>query len=116
MSLNCWTCPVLQRTNSNNDVDFGKEKGISRFFCVKVNRSWSGNTSPQPYEQIGKEPSNSGIPPKKIKKGSRQFNTFDNTTYGTMGFKANVEGEPRLVRSSGMRRDWSFENLRGQNV
>ncbi|GMI71758.1 hypothetical protein like AT5G46770 [Hibiscus trionum] len=108
MSLNCWTCPVLQRTNSKNNADLGKEKGISRFFCVKISRSWSGNTSPQPYEQIGKEPSNSGSP--------RRLNMFDNTSYGTMRFEANIGDEPRLVRSSGMRRDWSFENLRGQRV
>ncbi|MBA0857723.1 hypothetical protein Goshw_016191 [Gossypium schwendimanii] len=119
MSLNCWTCPVLQRTNSIDDIDFGKETGISKSRCVGLNRSWSGNMSPQGYEQMGKEPSSnsstSGIPSKKIKKGPIRFNTIA-TTYGTMGFEANVGAQPRLVRSSGMRRDWSLEDLRGQRV
>ncbi|GMI96174.1 hypothetical protein like AT5G46770 [Hibiscus trionum] len=115
MSLNCWTCPVLQRTNSSNDIDFCKEKGVvTQFCCVKISRSLSGNMSPQAYEQIGTEPSNSRIPPKKIKKGPRRFNTFDTSTYNAMGFEGNVDGKPRLVRSSGMRRDWSLEDLREQ--
>lgn len=78
--------------------------------------------SPQGCEQMGKEPSSSnsngstsGIPSKKIKKGPLRFNTIA-TTYGTVGFEANVGAQPRLVRSSGMRRDWSFEDLRGKRV
>ncbi|KAE8670256.1 Detected protein of unknown function [Hibiscus syriacus] len=102
MSLNCWTCPILQRTNSSSDIDF---------CCVRVSRSLSGNMSPQPYEQLGKEP---GIPTKKMKAAPRRFNTFDTKSYGAMGFEGNGNDEPRLVRSSGMRRDWSMEDLRGK--
>ncbi|PPD79353.1 hypothetical protein ES288_D09G233400v1 [Gossypium darwinii] len=93
MSLNCWTCPVLQRTNSIDDIDFGKETGIR----AKQQQQHLGDSF------------------KKIKKGPIRFNTIA-TTYGTMGFEANVGAQPRLVRSSGMRRDWSFEDLRGQRV
>ncbi|KAE8728408.1 Detected protein of unknown function [Hibiscus syriacus] len=113
MSLDCWTCPILQRTNSNADIDFGKENCISKFCCVQISRSLSGNLSPPVYEQIGTMMRNTGIPPKKIKKGPRRFHTFNNTTYGAMGFEANVKSEPRLARSSGMRRDWSFEEAKG---
>lgn len=43
------------------------------------------------------------------KKGHhRRANTID-TTYGAVTFE--VDGKPKLVRSSGMRRDWSFEKL-----
>ncbi|KAE8722542.1 Detected protein of unknown function [Hibiscus syriacus] len=111
MSLNCWTCPILQRTNSSSDVDFSKEKDITQFCCVRISRSLSGNMSPQPYEQLGKDP---GIPTKKMKKAPRRFNTFDTISYSAMGFEGNGNDEPRLVRSSGMRRDWSMEDLRGK--
>ncbi|XVF51982.1 hypothetical protein PTKIN_Ptkin04bG0228300 [Pterospermum kingtungense] len=114
MSLNCLTCQVLQRTNSNSSNESGhcgKEKGCRRFCCI---RSWSGNLSPATYEQIRSDKPMSMAVSKKIKKGHhRRLNTID-TTYRTVAFVA--DGEPRLVRSSGMRRDWSFENLREKRV
>ncbi|XP_022717777.1 uncharacterized protein LOC111276252 isoform X3 [Durio zibethinus] len=97
---------VLQRTDSNKDREHCGEEKDSRKNCSKtVDRSWSGNLGPAAYEEIRSEPLMSVAPRKKIKKGGhRRLNTID-TTYG-------AEGEPRLVRSCGMRRDWSFENLR----
>ncbi|EOY23996.1 hypothetical protein QUC31_008538 [Theobroma cacao] len=105
MSLNCLTCQVLQRTDSNKDRDYGKEKDSRKFCCIRVDRSWSGNLSPAAYEQIRNEPM-----PVPTRKGHRRLNTID-TTFGAVAFEA--DGEPRLVRSCGMRRDWSFEDLRG---
>ncbi|XWS62150.1 hypothetical protein CRYUN_Cryun07bG0186300 [Craigia yunnanensis] len=102
MSLNCLTCQVLRRTGSNNDRDHCGKENDSRKFC------WSGNLSPAAYEQIRSKPM-SAVPSKKIKKGHRRLKTID-TTYGAVTLED--DGEPRLVRSCGMRRDWSFENLR----
>ncbi|XVF13623.1 hypothetical protein REPUB_Repub08aG0223600 [Reevesia pubescens] len=109
MSLNCLTCQVLIRTDSNNDKDSHvKEKDSMKFCCTSIGRSWSGNISPAAYEQIRIEPI-SVVPPKKIKKlGHRRLKTIGAETFETDG------AGPRLVRSSGMRRDWSFEDLRGQ--
>ncbi|XP_022738654.1 uncharacterized protein LOC111291275 [Durio zibethinus] len=108
MSLNCLTRQVLQRTDSNNHRDHCVKEKDSRKFCgIGIDRSWSGNI----YEQIRSDHDPmSVVPSKKIKKGHhRRLNTID-TTYGAVAFEA--DGEPRLVRSCGMRRDWSFENLR----
>ncbi|XWS49564.1 hypothetical protein CRYUN_Cryun12cG0013900 [Craigia yunnanensis] len=110
MNLNCLTSQVLRRTDSNNDRDCGKEKDSRKFCCIMVERSWSGNISPAAYEQIRSTEPMSLLPSKKIKKGHRRLNTID-TTYGAVAFEAD-DGEPRLVRSSGMRRDWSFEDLK----
>lgn len=74
------------------------------FCCVMVEKSWSGNlTPPRPYDQM-KNTSRT-----KAKKGRhRRLNST-----GGVGFEGDgISTEPRLVRSSGMRRDWSFENLR----
>ncbi|XWS38749.1 hypothetical protein CRYUN_Cryun19dG0157100 [Craigia yunnanensis] len=111
MTLNCLTSQVLRRTDSNNDRDCGKEKESSKFCCIRVDRSWSGNINPAVYEQIRSEPM-SMFSSKKIKKGHRRLNTIA-TTFGAVTFEAD-DVEPRLVRSCGMRRDWSFEDLRGQ--
>lgn len=46
------------------------------------------------------------MPPKKTRKTHRR-------AFTTIGGTAE-QGEPRLVRSGGMRRDWSFEDLRNR--
>ncbi|XVE57443.1 hypothetical protein DITRI_Ditri04bG0091100 [Diplodiscus trichospermus] len=109
MSLNCLTCQVLRRTDSNNGRNHcGKQKDISKFCCISIHRSWSMNmSSAAAYDrQFGGESTMTVVPSKK---GHRRLNTID-TTYGAVAFED--DGEPRLVRSCGMRRDWSFENLR----
>ncbi|KAE8671704.1 Detected protein of unknown function [Hibiscus syriacus] len=96
MSFNCLT---LKRTVSINERDhFGHKQKPSVTFCC-ASRAWSGN-----YEQMSSESMS-----KKTKKGHGGRNTID-TTYESKGFNAN--SEPRLVRSCGLRRDWSFEDLR----
>ncbi|CAI0472877.1 unnamed protein product [Linum tenue] len=49
--------------------------------------------------------------PKLMKKNSQRVNSSAPIAFNSDG------GQPKLVRSSGMRRDWSFENLRvnGEN-
>ncbi|GMJ06039.1 hypothetical protein like AT2G35215 [Hibiscus trionum] len=96
MSFNCLT---LKRTESSNGRDhFGHKQKPSVTFCC-ASRTRSGN-----YEQIGSEPMS-----KKTKKGHRRRNTIP-ATFESKGFDA--DSEPRLVRSCGMRRNWSLEDLR----
>ncbi|MCL7049855.1 hypothetical protein MKW94_002726 [Papaver nudicaule] len=75
--------------------------------CIGVDRSWSGNLTPPPYEQIG---NGSSVP---TSKGRRGHHRRIHST-GILAFEGRngESGEPRLMRSCGMRRDWSFENLR----
>ncbi|GKV10694.1 hypothetical protein SLEP1_g22022 [Rubroshorea leprosula] len=114
--INCLTCQDLQRTNSDINIDYDrvdpKPHFLSDLTCCL--RSWSENPRPPPYEQIyifvkPKKPyervGGSGplvTPAKKvIMKSHRRINSTGAVSYET-------GGEPRLVRSSGMRRDWSF--------
>ncbi|KAK7382854.1 hypothetical protein VNO80_01976 [Phaseolus coccineus] len=109
MTLNCLACgQILQRVNSNNDdaclppqestkpfdnnIQNNNNNMISRKVSGKHNRSWSsGNMAPPQYAVSG--------PLAKVKAEHHR--------------RTNSEGGvgPRLVRSSGMRRDWSFEDL-----
>ncbi|KAK2662508.1 hypothetical protein Ddye_001082 [Dipteronia dyeriana] len=69
----------------------------------KAERSWSGNLAPPPpppYEQIRNASTNR-------KKNCRRFHST--------GAVYDGADEPRLVRSAGMRRDWSFEDLAQTN-
>ncbi|KAL5791436.1 hypothetical protein ACOSP7_000030 [Xanthoceras sorbifolium] len=104
MSLNCLTCQTLQRTDS--EKEYGHE--IYRTLCcIKVERSWSGNLTPPPppaYEQMR---NGSMVATKNRKKSCRRLHSTGAVYDGT--------DEPRLVRSAGMRRDWSFEDLGERN-
>ncbi|CAL9028949.1 unnamed protein product [Prunus brigantina] len=109
MTLNCLTCQVLNRTNSSgSDKDnVCKDKAYRKLCCVNINmeRSWSGNLTPPSYEQI--QESSMFMPDKKKGKMSLGHRRLMST--GGVAYEGSTE--PRLVRSSGMRRDWSFENL-----
>lgn len=97
MSLNCLACQALKRNNSDREYDKGKSE---RKPCLmQGGRNWSGTINPPPCEQTGR-----GSIKKMIKKEPRGLNGT-----GMVAFKGTEE--PRLVRCSGMRRDWSFENL-----
>ncbi|CAK8540371.1 unnamed protein product [Lathyrus sativus] len=94
MSLNCLSCSqILQRTDSFQEV-FQEEEYRER--NKKVARTWSGNIS-QDKEMT------KGGPLAKIKANHRRNHSTGNIPFSSNG--------PKLVRSSGMRRDWSFENL-----
>ncbi|XP_004512526.1 uncharacterized protein [Cicer arietinum] len=100
MSLNCLTCSqVLQRTDSFRELFKENEYQESR---KNVDRTWSGNMSAPLHKEIPK-----GSALAKIKADHRR-----NHSTGNLPFSGRAE--PRLVRSSGMRRDWSFENLAEQ--
>ncbi|KAG5589367.1 hypothetical protein H5410_039881 [Solanum commersonii] len=107
MTLNCLTCQVLKRTDSHEElrkkfknVD---EKSNFRLFSGGIERNWSGNLVQKPrFEKtrartlVGQETN--------AKKGSRRVHNS-----GPIEFMTD---SPRLARSPGMRRDWSFEDLR----
>ncbi|GAB2273009.1 hypothetical protein Dimus_007821 [Dionaea muscipula] len=89
---------VLDRVDSDATMRF-----ISKSFCcrVLVERSWSGNlTPPTHYEKDG----SSGM----VKKTARNHRRI--LTTGAVDFEEEMT-EPKLVRSGGIRRDWSFECL-----
>ncbi|XP_020206973.1 uncharacterized protein LOC109792007 [Cajanus cajan] len=90
MSLNCLTCGhIFQRVDSERESL--PEMKASRKVSKHVDRNWSGNINP---------PQHGGGDVAKIKAEHHR--------------RANSEGDlgPRLVRSRGMRRDWTFEDLK----
>ncbi|GAV58036.1 hypothetical protein CFOL_v3_01572 [Cephalotus follicularis] len=108
MSLDCLSCQVLQRTNSDNELEHVPRKPYRETCFAMVERgSWSGNLNPPPppYEKMR---SGKSMLIEKVKKGHRRLHST-----GTVAFEGS--GEPRLVRSCGMRRDWSFEDLRDRD-
>ncbi|OVA02946.1 hypothetical protein BVC80_9095g153 [Macleaya cordata] len=100
MSISCLNCQTSKRSDREPDCGL-------RLCCIGVDRSWSGNLTPPPYEQIGNG-SSVGVT-SKGRKGHRRIHST-----GVLAFegRSGDSGEPRLLRSCGMRRDWSFENLR----
>lgn len=108
MSLNCLNCSQVRRTNSDHACErkHGEVRNCKKICCVEVDRSWPGNLAPQPYEQICVKNATMLVAKKKVvRPGHRRLYTT-----GAAAFEGAAE--PRLVRSSGMRRDWSFEDLR----
>lgn len=115
MSLNCLSCQVFQRTNSDLERNnYGKG-----FLSANTERSWSGNL-------VAKPPCNSNNKNKDIQMKSEQVMAVSRKKVktllghhrrlhcsGTESFEG-INKEPRLVRSCGMRRDWSFEDLSGR--
>ncbi|XP_022923493.1 uncharacterized protein LOC111431168 [Cucurbita moschata] len=86
MTLNCLSCQLLQRTDSERDPDPQHQN----YYSVQIEpsgRSWSALPEDQAPPVAPRRLHSSG----PISLGSK---------------------EPKLVRSSGMRRDWSFEDLR----
>ncbi|KAI4328078.1 hypothetical protein L6164_020467 [Bauhinia variegata] len=92
MSLNCLTCQLLMRTDSEREYEGVQEKS-SKILRVKVDRSWSGDIN---------------SPDAKTRNRLRGNIT---EVVGSPG-----SPEPRLVRSSGMRRDWSFDEVAEKKV
>ncbi|KAL9368969.1 hypothetical protein Peur_040168 [Populus x canadensis] len=103
MSLGCLSCQDLQRSDSERECLQGKPHQ-NKLGCIMMERSWSGNLSPPSHGQMGRK-STAVAARKVIKKEPHRLNSAGGVT-----FKGCEE--PRLVRSSGMRRDWSFEDLR----
>lgn len=108
MSLNCLTCSQnLQRTDSFGEFITEKEY---KEVCKKVDRNWSGNLIASSSSSSSSSTSQCDLPKgqggnvAKIKAEHRRVHSTGNIPYPG-------SSQPKLVRSSGMRRDWSFENL-----
>lgn len=106
MSLNCLPCHHLRRIESGEELN--ENCDIVGTPCYvqtrsKVDRSWSGNLAPRPYDHKFVKNESADMVGKKGKKGHQRVQSIS----GPIGYKDG----PRLVRSSGMRRDWSFEDL-----
>lgn len=90
---------------SDSDKEYGiSTNPIRKRSCAKIERFWSGTIPPPPY---GYKKMRSGFAnpiEKKVKTGHLR-----NISEGAAAFEGNRE--PRLVRSSGMRRDWSLDDL-----
>ncbi|KAL9282583.1 hypothetical protein AtEden1_Chr5g0132121 [Arabidopsis thaliana] len=124
MSLNCLSCQALPRTDSNKDIDLSGpgpptveiNNVLGKKCCVNPigGRNWSGNLSPRIYEKIGRPGSSLAHKMKKVKK------IHHVRLSGPVGSSpSNVPTrpeQPKLVRSTGVRRNWSFENLRDQGL
>ncbi|KAA8522053.1 hypothetical protein F0562_012633 [Nyssa sinensis] len=95
---------LLPRADSQNELEekYDHEKPNFRPCRANVGRSWSGNLAPRPYEKM-RNGSAMG-PEKRVMKAHRRI-----FSSGPVELESST---PRLVRSCGMRRDWSFENLR----
>lgn len=97
MNFNCLTCQVLRRTDSDNVDNNSQEMSDFRSCLARVDRSWSGNLAPNTgYKNMMSRTSNNGA------------HRLQNSGGGPMEFPSVT---PRLQRCSGMRRDWSFEDL-----
>ncbi|RDY10295.1 hypothetical protein CR513_05206, partial [Mucuna pruriens] len=100
MSLNCLTCcQMLERTDSYGELFENKKL---KEICKQVDRSWSGNLSSSTPQCDLPKPAG---PLAKIKTDHRRNYSTSDVPYspGSSG--------PKLMRSSGMRRNWSFEDL-----
>lgn len=113
-SLTC--CVSSPRTDSDlndkfierSEVMFGSPRRWDNSAVAEVRVWWSGNLDSR-YRN-----GNHLIPTREPGKRTRHGRTH--STGGIPVEKASslvgVEGEPRLVRSTGMRRDWSFTDLK----
>nr|AGH62538.1 pollen-specific small CDPK-interacting protein 1 [Petunia integrifolia subsp. inflata] len=101
MSLSCLTCNVLRRTDSDNEQR-GRFNNDENSLCLgRVDRSWSGNlAAPRPSSQ------------KMTTLTSSDDSNHRHHNSGPMEFPST----PRLLRSPGVRRDWSFEDICRQMV
>ncbi|XP_027181637.1 uncharacterized protein LOC113780014 [Coffea eugenioides] len=108
MNLNCLTCQGMKRTDSDVDMRSGLYQGKPNGYMVlpTVDRSWSGNLVPRP-------PSYDNVRTGTILMAEKNANKGKYRIHNSAPFET---GTPRLVRSSGMRRDWSFEDVRRVNA
>ncbi|WVZ17714.1 hypothetical protein V8G54_010696 [Vigna mungo] len=130
MSLNCLSCNILQRVNSNNnDACLPPEEESIRFYDDNNNRNNNNrnNNNISNNNNINNNNNNNDNNGKKRVSHNRSL-SYGNMTppqYAHSGPLAKVKAQhrrtnsdsgvgPRLVRSSGMRRDWSFEDLSPQ--
>ncbi|ESQ52134.1 hypothetical protein EUTSA_v10017673mg [Eutrema salsugineum] len=94
MSLNCLACHILQRSDSDRDIGSRKDSKFTENIVTSGYEHMVRNRSPLPVVR-------------RVKTGHRRLYSAEVVVYGDLD-------EPKLVRSSGIRRDWSFEDLKKQ--
>ncbi|KAL9666407.1 hypothetical protein QQ045_000738 [Rhodiola kirilowii] len=102
--INCMSRDVLERTDSYNLNRVGSPKQHTRLCFLKVERSWSGDMTRARYEQVMEDKAEESVRKATKKKGHHR----------RCQSELGADVAPKLVRSSGMRRDWSFEDLRNK--
>ncbi|KAI0510271.1 hypothetical protein KFK09_010872 [Dendrobium nobile] len=113
MSLNCLRCD-----NGGSPAVNRPEPGKHQCFhcCGVLQRSFSANSSPPLHNKLLRRNSSlesSGRRNKGRHKVANSVRTLSNKFVKHTVVPSAI-GEPRLVRSGGMRRDWSFEDLRSR--
>ena len=105
MSLSCLLCDPSQKNKFEIEEEDQNVRNIPtlKSSCMRLDRNWSGHLSPPPYKKMRNEQS-MGVN-KTAKKGHRRGHSMGVVQLGE-------DFSPRLSRSGGMRRDWSFEDLR----
>ncbi|KAL3497790.1 hypothetical protein ACH5RR_040522 [Cinchona calisaya] len=107
MSLNCLTWQGVKRTDSDVDIRerLCQEKPHINRFLAGFDRSWSGNLAPRPNNHDKMTRGTIQMVDKNTKAAHYRIHNS-----APAGFEDT--GSPRLARRCGMRRDWSFEDLR----
>ncbi|XP_054808380.1 uncharacterized protein LOC129310539 [Prosopis cineraria] len=106
MNLNCLACTLIPRTDSYREHNLHERAAKLR---ALVARSWSGamvlpdDSRQQCHDQQKKTKG----PLAKIKADHRRIHSASDVSFPG-------SPEPRLVRSCGVRRNWSFEELTSQ--
>nr|DAD24050.1 TPA_asm: hypothetical protein HUJ06_025513 [Nelumbo nucifera] len=106
MSLCCLSGEGSTMTEPDSEFVHEQVKPRFRLCCIGVERSWSGSLTPPPYNKIMRSESPTEMKNNR-KKGHRRIHSTGAVAFGM----ETGTGEPRLLRSGGMRRDWSFEDL-----
>ncbi|KAH7668696.1 hypothetical protein IHE45_11G028100 [Dioscorea alata] len=101
MSLSCITCRPLSRSSSEREPELDLNLGFGQC-CGSGGGAWSPRSITPPYAHLSKSGPIGPAPDSVIKAHHRKV--------------SSTAGEPVLVRSGGMRRDWSFEDLRNRQT
>ncbi|KAK8961009.1 hypothetical protein KSP40_PGU019912 [Platanthera guangdongensis] len=108
MNFNCLLC---ERGGGSPDIDGELRQPHRTCYCCGVDRSLSGKLSPPPYANLRRTSSVESC--RRNGHGNAAASSLPNkfVKQPLSSAAAVASGEPRLVRSGGMRRDWSFEDL-----
>ncbi|XP_077247269.1 uncharacterized protein LOC143887025 [Tasmannia lanceolata] len=113
MSCSCIPCPSLERTNSDPALE-RLDPRRDRWRHGVVERRWSGTIPYTPYEIITSGSSVTDFGP--ARKGHRKMHSSIGAMTCIEERASVMTAEPQLLRSSGRRRDWSFEDLKKSAV
>ncbi|KAK4769521.1 hypothetical protein SAY86_027671 [Trapa natans] len=109
------TCQTLQRTDSYHGFRSSKENRCHTLSCPRADKNWSGQLLSPPCDEISDERGPLKATSRKRPMG-RRLSTggviFGGSDLGVGHRSGPSLVQPKLVRSGGMRRHWSFEDLR----